>query len=104
MLVFEVGEWWWWRHRVNTLKSEHVARSQGRRVVVMAAQRKRAHMLVVVVIEMPSVSRSEVVGAYRCWQPAAAGVLVIIMGDEKVIISRTSGCADTQVGAMERGR
>jgi len=30
MLVFEVGEWWWWRHRVNTLKNECVAHFQGR--------------------------------------------------------------------------
>lgn len=50
MLVFEVEEWWWWRHRVNTLKNERIARFQGRRVVVMAAQsnhpRKQGHMLV----------------------------------------------------------
>jgi hypothetical protein len=65
---------------------------------------------VVVVIEMPSLSRFEVVGAYQCC-PLIDGVgslllrvLIVIMGDENAIISRTSGCADTQVGAMERGR
>jgi len=31
-------------------------------------------------------------------------VLIVIMGDEKAIISRTSGHADTRVGAMERDR
>ena len=62
---------------------------------------------VVVVIEMPSVSRFEVVGAYQCC-PLIDGVGSLLLqvhdDDEKAIISRTSGCADTQVGAMERGR
>ena len=38
------------------------------------------------------------------WQLAAADVLVVVMGDEKANILRTSGHTNTQVGAMERGR